>query len=231
MQKPDMLENNLRIMEVVEKELNRRKGEATFCFSVFLAATSVWVMLVELWRLLGKPIPLPKMTYGVEIIAILMFILTQTKTKLKLKDLGFGFKNIKTSLIRAGIISAVVAAVMLAAKIFVKPGAPGTPFFDWSRTDPFYPLTSILQEFLARGFLLTCLMSIYDTEKKKHISVILSSLLFTALHLQYGFLFMVGAGILSVILGYVYIKDENIWGVSIIHFVFGTLGSALALAA
>ena len=229
MQDDKMLERNLRIMEVVEKELNRRKGEATFCLSVFLGATSVWVLLVELWRKLGQPFPPATMTYGVEIIAIAMFILTRTKTKLKMSDLGFGFKNIKMTLIRAGVISAIIAAVMIAAKVFVKPGLPGEAFFDLKRTNPFYPLTSVLQEFLARGFLLTCLLNIYDTKQKTHVSVILSSLLFMSLHLYYGFLFMVGAGVLSVILGYVYIKDENIWGVSIIHFVFGTLGVALAL--
>lgn len=229
MPETDMLERNLRIMEVVEKELNRRKSEATFCLSVFLAATSVWVLLVELWRMLDKPIPLPQMTYGVELIAVLMFILTQTRTKLKLSDLGFGTKDLKATLIRAGIISVAVIAVMLLVKVYIKPGKPGTAFFDLSRTQLLYPLTSLLQEFLARGFLLTCLMNIYDSKRKKHVSVMLSSLLFTALHLQYGFLFMVGAGILSVILGYVYVKDENIWGVSIIHYVFGTMGVALAL--
>ena len=64
---------------------------------------------------------------------------------------------------------------------------------------------------------------------KKHIAVIVSSLLFTTLHLYYGFTFMVSAGLLSVLLGYMYLRDKNIWGVSLVHFVFGTMGALLTL--
>lgn len=72
-------------------------------------------------------------------------------------------------------------------------------------------------------------MNIYDNKQKKHTAVIVSSLLFTTLHLYYGFLFMVGAGVLSILLGYIYLKDKNIWGVSLIHFVFGTVSVMLGL--
>ena len=222
----DPMEKNLRIMEVVEKELNKRKAESTFCLSIFLAATAVWVLLVELWEMLGQPIEAPVLTYGVELIAVLMFFITQIKTKLKLANLGVSLENIKPTMCRALIISAVLAAVMIALKCIMK---PGEPLFDWSQYSLMYPLTSILQEFLARGFLLTCLLNIYDSKRKEHLAVILSSLLFTTLHLYYGFWFMVGAGALSVLLGYLYLKDRNIWGVSLVHFVLGSMGMILTL--
>ena len=44
------IEKNLQIMEVVEKELNKRKSDATKCLSIFLSSTSVWVLLVALWE-------------------------------------------------------------------------------------------------------------------------------------------------------------------------------------
>ena len=222
----DALEKNLRIMEVVEKELNRRKVEATFCLTIYLIVTSIWVLLVALWEKLGRPIEPPTMTYGVEIIAILMFIAAKIKTRLGWDDLGLSFKNMKPTMIRAAIISAIVAVLMIALKLIIM---PGQPLFDWSVYNFMYPLTSILQEFLARGFLLTSLIYIYDTKYKKHMSVVLSSLLFTSLHLYYGFTFMIGAGLISVVLGFMYLKDENIWGVSLVHFVFGTLGAVLSL--
>lgn len=223
----DSLEEKLRIMEVVEKELNRRKAEATFCFSVFLAVTTTWVLLVALWEKIGRPIAPSTLTYGVEIIAVIMFIITQVKTRLRWDDLGLSFKNMKTTMLRAGIVSAIMIVLMIAAKLLMK--QPGEPLIDWSQYNFMYPLTSILQEFLARGFLLTSLMYIYDTKHKKHMAVILSSLLFTTLHLYYGFVYMVGAGLLSVVLGYIYLKDKNIWGVSLVHFVFGTMGAILTL--
>lgn len=222
----DRLEQNLRIMETVEKELNSRKKESTFCLSIFLAATSVWVLLVELWEKLGRPIAPTVLTYGVELIAVIMFFITQYQTHLKPKDLGLNFRNIKSTMIRACGISAILIALFIGLKLIL---APGQPLFDFSRFNPVYPITAVFQEFLARGFLLTCMLDIYDLRIKTHLSVILSSLLFTTLHLYYGFVFMVGAGILSVILGYMYIKDRNIWGVSLVHFVFGTMGAILSL--
>ena len=220
------IEKNLQIMEVVEKELNKRKSDATKCLSIFLSSTSIWVLLVALWEKEGRPIAPTTMTYGVEIIAVIMLIVTQFSLKMKLTDMGLNFKNMKVVMKRSCIISLVIIAVLIVAKLIMK---PGEKLFDLSKYDFLYPLTSILQEFLARGFLLTCLMNIYDNKHKKHTAVIVSSLLFTTLHLYYGFLFMVGAGVLSVLLGYIYLKDKNIWGVSLIHFVFGAVGVMLGL--
>lgn len=220
------IESKLKIMEVVEKELNRRKQECTFCLSVFLAATSVWILIVSLWEKLGRPV-LPKtMTYGVEIIALVMFFVARKNAHMELKDMGISAKNLRPSLIRSVIISLIILIVMVIAKLILK---PNEPLVDWSKFTPVYPLTSVFQEFLARGFLLTCLINIYDHKHKKHMAVILSSLLFTSLHLYYGFTFMVGAGVLSVMLGYLYLKDGNIWGVSLIHYVFGAAGIMLSL--
>lgn len=218
------IEKNLKIMEVVEKELNRRKQESTFCFSIFLAATSVWILLVALWEKLGRPIAPKSMTYGVEIIALLMMFVTKKRTHMQLKDMRISKKNLGRSLIRAICICLIIIAVMVTLKLTVM---RSEPFADWSRFNPAYVLTSIFQEFLARGFLLTCLINILDHKEKKHVAVLLSSLLFTSLHLYYGFTFMAGAGVLSVLLGYVCLKDENIWGVSLIHFVFGMAGTIL----
>ena len=220
------IEKNLEIMEVVEKELNQRKREATFCLIVFLSVVSVWTLLVALWEKLGRPIASDSMTYGVEIIALLMMFLTMKNTQLRLKDMRVSKKNLGLSLIRAFCISLVIIAIMVILKLTVM---RSEPFVDWSKFDPTYAITSIFQEFLARGFLLTCLLNLLDHKRKKHIAVIISSLVFTSLHLYYGFSFMVGAGVLSILLGYVCIKDENIWGASLIHFVFGTAGIIMGL--
>lgn len=222
----DNLEQSLQIMETVEKELNRQKAEAVFNLSLFLGAMSVWVLLVALWDKLGRPLAGTTMTYGVELIAILMFAVTQWKKRVPLKELGINTRNLVPTLLRAAAISAGIIAVMCVVKLVLK---PGEALLDWSKFGITYPLTSVLQEFLARGFLLNCMLNIFDFKQKKVFSVILSSLLFTTLHLYYGFTFMVGAGVLSVLLGFLYLKDENIWGVSIVHFVFGMTGTMLSL--
>ena len=218
----EQLFKNLEIMEVVEKELNRQKNDAVLSLTVFLCASSVWVLLVALWQKMDEPIPAGYLTWGVEAIAVLMLAFLYRRTDIKLKNLGINRRNLKPTMKRAGIISVLIIAVITAAKLILR---PGEAVFDWSRFNPVYVFTSVLQEFLSRGFLLTCLLTIFSGKYSRIMSVTASSLLFTTLHLFYGFNFMVGAGVLSVLLGLLYLKDGNIWGVSLVHFVFGTFGT------
>lgn len=220
------LEKNLQIMEVVEKELEQQKKDVVFALIIFLTTVSAWILFVALWDTLGRPYPPEHMTYGVELIAILMLVVIKLFTNLKTSKLGLTVKNIGPAVKRALIITAVSFVVLSVIKIILK---PGQPLLNWSKFQPVYMLTSILQEFLARGFLLTTLNDILDSKKGKHISIICSSLLFASLHLYYGFAFMASAGILSVVLSLCYMKDENIWGVSILHFAAGTMATMLEL--
>jgi len=210
----------------VENELEGQKKESVFCLLVFLCATSVWILLVALWEQLGRPLSEKIMTAGVELIAVIMMTVILKFTRLDIRKMGVTKKNLKPSLIRAGIISAAAIAVMVLFKIIT---APGEHIFNWSEFEAGYLLTSVFQEFLSRGFLVTTLVCINTSVGNRHIAVLCSSLLFTSLHLYYGFSFMVGAGLLSVLLGYCYLKDENIWGVSIIHYVIGMAGLILEI--
>ncbi len=219
-------DRTLRIMEVVENELDRQNKDSLFSLFVFLCAENLWIILVALWDMLGKPILEEYLTIGVEAIAALMFVVILKFTRLDIHKMGVTKKNLKPTLKRAGIISAAAVVIMLAIKLLTQ---RGQPFIYWELYDALYPFTAVLQEFLARGFLVTTLVSINPTKNRKHIAVVCSSLLFASLHLYYGFFFMVGAGLLSVLLGYCYLKDENIWGVSIIHFVIGTVGVMLGI--
>jgi len=211
------IDSKLKIMEMVETELEHQKGEATFCLTLFLCALSVWILSVALWEELGKPIDVDYMKYGVELIALLMLVIILKFTRLDLKKMGVTKQNLKPAMIRASIISALIIIVML----ILKP--KGTPL-NWSEFEVQYILTAIAQEYLARGFLLTTLLKINTSKNSVHIAVICSSFIFACLHLYYGFSYMIGAGLLSILLGYCYLKDENIWGVSLIHFVFGMAG-------
>ena len=56
-----------------------------------------------------------------------------------------------------------------------------------------------------------------------------TSLYFMSLHFQYGLPMMLGAGALSILLGYMYKKDGNIYGVTIIHYCFGKFADFLRL--
>ena len=183
------IENSLEIMEVVETALNKQKAESNFCFTIYIIALCLWILLVKLWDYLGQPIEAKNLTTGVEIIAALMMAVTLIFTHFHVKDMGLNFKKIGWTMLRAGIISVVIVLIMMGIS-WIK---AGTILPDWSKFSFHYMLTSVLQEFLARGFLLTCLLNIYTMKQGKHIAIITSSLLFMALHLYYGLFFMIGA--------------------------------------
>lgn len=60
-------------------------------------------------------------------------------------------------------------------------------------------------------------------------AIILSSLIFAAMHMHLGFLFMLGAAILASLEGILYEKQQSILGVWIVHWVFGVCGTMLWL--
>ncbi len=57
----------------------------------------------------------------------------------------------------------------------------------------------------------------------------LSSLIFSGLHIHFGFLFMEGAAVLAGLEGILYEKHQNILGVWIVHWAFGVTGTLLCL--
>jgi membrane protease YdiL (CAAX protease family) len=76
-------------------------------------------------------------------------------------------------------------------------------------------LAAIGEEFLFRGVVLRIL---FDELKNPHIAVLLSSVLFSALHLQFfGFLPRTALGVLF---GYVFLWTGSLWIPVILHFIF-----------
>ena len=89
----------------------------------------------------------------------------------------------------------------------------------WS--DLVYPLTVILQEFLSRGVIHENLRRIFVGKHSEAAAIIVSSLLFGALHIHRGFMYMLAATVLLAIFGVLYRKQNSIWGLCIPHFVLG----------
>lgn len=67
----------------------------------------------------------------------------------------------------------------------------------------------------------------FDGKHSTLAAILLSSLLFGAVHIAHGFVYMFAAMILLGSLGGLYEKHRNIWGVAIIHFVLGQSANCL----
>ena len=67
----------------------------------------------------------------------------------------------------------------------------------------------------------------FDEKNAVMAAILLSSLLFGAVHIAHGFMYMTAAMILLGALGGLYEKQRNIWGVAIIHYILGQAACCL----
>ena len=138
-----------------------------------------------------------------------------------------------TALIVAGCAFLFLFVLKLACRI-VDPNCfePKAPFLDIKRfgmRQIQYIFTAGIQEFLARSVIQRNLKRITVGKHPATVAIFLSSLIFAALHIHFGFLFMFGAAILAGLEGILYEKQQNILGVWIVHWVFGVSGTLLCL--
>lgn len=91
-----------------------------------------------------------------------------------------------------------------------------------------YFFHSIIQEILARGILLQSLMNFFG-EKKKWIALVIASFFFSIIHLYLGIIAVITTFIAGLIFGAIYIRHRNIYGVSILHAILGSLAFGVGL--
>ena len=218
----------------VEK-LHRQRRESSIIFAVLMICVCGYLFLWSLMRYVDiEPAPWV-MNLIIEGISILMFIIILKTTSFSLQDIGLKVKDVRGTFVPDIWIAAGGCAVMALGKVIILKAAPGffppeQPFWDWSlatAADFYYPLTVILQEFLARSVMQANLKRIFDGKYAGALSIVVSSLVFGALHVAYGLPLMLGAAVLLGALGVLFDRQENIWGLSIVHYVWGEVFSFL----
>ena len=223
--------------ETREKELQQKVIDSSSTFTTFIFGFAVWMLIYALWEYLGRPIAADFMTHGIELLSLIMLFFILHRTSLTWKDLGIlpdnPAKTIKTALIVAACAVCFLFGVKGVARL-INPNAfePDAPFFDISRfglRQILYVLTAGIQEFLARCVMQGNLKRILVSKHRGAMAIILSSLVFAALHIHFGFFFMIGAAVLAGLEGILYDKQNNILGVWILHWTFGVCSTLLCL--
>jgi len=223
--------------ETVAEEMTRKFNDSSNTFTTFLFGFCGWILIYALWEFLGRPISADFMTHGVEVLGILMLVFILSRTSLSWRELGITTHE-PAKTVRTALIVAVCAVVFLfalkAVARLIDPNCfePDAPFFDLSRfglRQILYVFTAGIQEFLARSVMQGNLKRITPGRHTGALAILLSSVIFAALHIHFGFLFMVGAAILAGLEGILYEKQQNIFGVWIVHWVFGVSGTLLCL--
>ncbi len=223
--------------ETVATEMTRKFRDSANTFTTFLFAFCGWILVYALWEYFDRPIPADFMTHGVELLGLIMLIFILRRTSLTWRDLGVMTrkpeKTVQTALIvavcAAGFLCALKAACRMIDPNCFEPDAPFIDFRRFGLRQILYIFTAGIQEFLARSVIQGNLRRITAGNHTAVLAILLSSLIFAALHIHFGFLFMVGAAVLAGLEGILYEKQKNIFGVWIVHWVFGVSGTLLCL--
>ena len=139
-----------------------------------------------------------------------------------------GWRAIAESL--AGSIPLVALAIGLKAWLVHDPGSAffGQPVFLWPIACPWqmnavYLAVAVLQEIIARGFMLTNIERILTGKHRGLMAVLTSAVLFAFLHLHYNSFIMGSTLISGLVFGALYLRHRTIVGVSLAHYLLGIL--------
>ena len=226
----------LVLSDVTETEvLKKKRYDASVVFSCVIACVSLYLFLLATLDFLQIQVPTATLSQVINAMVLCFSIIIYRKTDFSFDELGLKIQNSKDTFFPAIGISVTLVALLMATKLAVLHFAPeffaaDMPFWNWNigaYNWIGYIFSCIIQEFLARSMLYGSIRKMFDGKYATAVAIVLSTLLFGAIHLAHGFMYMFGAIILLGSLGGLYEKQRNIWGVAIVHYVMGEAATCL----
>jgi membrane protease YdiL (CAAX protease family) len=221
-----------------EVEAERMRHESTFVLLSSIVYICLFIFVYSVWNFVGRPGAPSDLTRVLEVGGVVLGVFVYKNTSLTLGDLGLSTRNLAHNL-KVDVLACLgVVAFFALAKVFFMFVAPQVivhpeVFYDPSWLTPgralAYVFTALIQEFLTRGIMQESLTHVIAHEKRESIAIVISTLMFAAIHLHYGPYFMMGAAVLLGVFGVIYRKQRSIWGLVLIHFTFGMSAAFLGL--
>lgn len=230
----------LVLSDITETEiLRKKKYDATIVFSCVTACVCLYLVLLSALEFMKINVPTKALTQVINAMVFAFCLVIYKKTKVTFDELGLKIHHFKGTFVSSIVIALSVVMLLMAAKLVVLKVAPDffaadVPFWNWNiglYSWASYIFTCVIQEFLARSMTYGSIKKMFDGKRGIMVALALSSLLFGALHIAHGFMYMMAAIILIGGLGVLYEKHQNIWGVTIIHFVLGQSACCLGFLA
>ncbi len=228
-------ETILVMMEDITANHNLKRYERD-CAIIFAALITCICVYLSVWCLFEFTLHLHLdtsiYTFMIEGIAFLLFLQILLFTSMTPGDIGIfvrpkrlfhTFRQVLPIGLAVCALLILINVLLRSNGIYVKPYFIGGSLYGAYT----YIFTAILQEFLSRGVIQTCVKALMKIKGQRFLTIMLSSLLFALMHLPFGFPFMAGSFLLSVILGIIYEKQENIWGCAFLHWACGYIAMAL----
>ena len=228
------------ISDITETEtLKKKRYDASIVFSCVTACVCLYLLLLATIEFLNFNVPTKMLTQVINAMVFVGAVVIYRKTDFSVDELGLKIKKPKQTLGLAVGISTAVVGLLMVAKLVISKIAPeffseSVPFWNWNiglYSWVSYGFTCIVQEFLARSMIYGSIKKLFDGKNSTILAIVLSSLLFGAVHIAHGFMYMISAIVLLGALGGLYEKQRNIWGVTIIHFVLGQAACCLGFLA
>lgn len=204
--------------------------------NIFFVLVSFIAVYLSIWCLtrftLKAPLTNRHYTLMIEGITFLLFLEVLFATSFKFGDIGLIVNKFrwKRNVIETVTFGAIACALLLILRVLqIKLGLPGKSYFiggSWKGCIK-YLITCAFQEFLARGVIQTSVKYILQIPRQRGISIIITSFLFMMMHIPFGFPFMLGAFVLSLVLGLLYENQQDLYGCVLLHWGVGYLGMCL----
>lgn len=227
---------NNRIEALKEKNemlvrLDKLRSDSSFVFFVLILIISLFTLTIEVLRLIGPDQDVIRFivfraTDALFIITSVSFIIL---SKLPLKEFGLTLRGWKRSLLESLAVTGVLVVLMLLIKgLLVYHKIPGhtLPLADFRLLDwtfLLYLVIAPLQEFMARGVALTSIERSITGRYHKTAVIILSALIFGLPHMTFSLSFALWGIAGGIIWGLLYMRHRTILGVSISHYLLGTM--------
>lgn len=221
--------------ETEAEVLKKKKRDASVVFACVTAGLSLYLLLLATFDFLKIDVPIKALTQVINAIVFVVAVILYRKTDFTADELGLKIRNGKSTFGVSVAISAAIVVFLIMAKSLLLLVSPSffesdAPFWNWNiglYSWISYIFTCIIQEFLARSMIYGSIRKLFDGKYATPGALLLTSLLFGAVHIAHGFVYMTATVVFLGALGGLYEKQRNIWGVVIIHFVLGQSANCL----
>lgn len=223
-----------QIVDITDrKRLHQHEHDCAHIFAGLIICISLYLFIWSLLRFtLRIYLKTSSYTLMIEGISILLFFDVLLFTSISFRDLGIlpNWKKFGQNIISSTLLAVILCGVLVLGKVVLQLlGIEIKKYFIGGSVGGalYYIVTALIQEFLARGVMQTCVKSLMHVKYQRQFGIVLTSLLFSLMHLPFGFLFMMGAFLLSLILGSIYENQGDFWGCVLLHWSVGYIAMCL----
>lgn len=147
-------------------------------------------------------------------------------------DMGIRRTNLGRSILVGVLISLPALGAMVYFRTRLYPQLAGTPLIDPAQLTLSvytYILIAALQEWICRGVFLTSIAKLMPGRMRPAAAVLISSLVFSTLHLHYSSSLAVVALVTGIVWGTLFLAYRNLAGPVVSHFILGNAATLMGI--